>query len=33
MNDQTRKLLEECNSGCKMGIDSMDHIRDRKSVV
>ena len=24
MNEHTRKLLEECNSGCKMAVDSMD---------
>lgn len=24
MNEHTVKLLEECNSGCKMAIDSMD---------
>lgn len=24
MNEDTRKLLEECNSGCKMAVDSMD---------
>ncbi len=25
MNEHTLKLLEECNSGCKMAISSMDH--------
>lgn len=25
MNEHTLKLLEECNSGCKMAITSMDH--------
>ncbi|MGI6011645.1 MAG: hypothetical protein ACOX8H_09140 [Ruminococcus sp.] len=27
MNDQTIKLLRECNSGCKMAVNSMDQIR------
>ncbi len=26
MNEDTKKLLEECNSGCKMAIDSMDQV-------
>ena len=26
MEDNTRKLLEECNSGCKMAIESMDQV-------
>lgn len=28
MEEQTRKLLEECTKGCKMAINSMDQIRD-----
>ncbi|MGI6007258.1 MAG: hypothetical protein ACOX8E_07170 [Ruminococcus sp.] len=27
MNDQTIELLKECNSGCKMAVNSMDQIR------
>ena len=30
METHTKKLLEECNSGCKMGINSMKHIKDEK---
>lgn len=34
METHTKKLLEECNSGCKMGINSMkqvsDYIKDEK---
>ena len=28
METHTKKLLEECNSGCKMGINSMKQIRE-----
>ena len=28
MQEDTRKLLQECNSGCKMGINSMHQIQD-----
>ena len=27
MNDHTIALLKECNSGCKMAVNSMDQIR------
>lgn len=26
MQENTKKLLEECNSGCKMAIESMDQV-------
>lgn len=26
MNDDTRKLLKECNSGCKMAVESIDQV-------
>lgn len=28
MQEDTRKLLQECNSGCKMAINSMNQIQD-----
>ena len=28
MDEQTRKLLEECTSGCRMASDSMKQIRE-----
>ena len=28
MEEDTRKLLEECNSGCKMAVSSMEQIQD-----
>lgn len=28
MDEQSRKLLQECSSGCKMGIDSMEQARE-----
>lgn len=28
MDEQTKKLLQECYSGCKMGIDSMEQVRE-----
>lgn len=28
MEDQTINLLDECNSGCKMAIEGIDHVRD-----
>ena len=28
MEDQTRKLLQECSAGCKMGINSMEQVRE-----
>ena len=28
MNDQTAKLLKECNVGCKMALRSMDQVED-----
>ena len=28
MQEDTRKLLQECNSGCKMAINSMQQIQD-----
>ncbi|MBQ7125235.1 MAG: hypothetical protein IJO00_02615 [Clostridia bacterium] len=31
MNTDTKKLLKECNSGCKSAVDSIDQIKDRIS--
>lgn len=28
MDEQTRKLYEECNTGCQMAIESMQQIKD-----
>ena len=28
MNEDTRKLLEECNSGCKMALGSMKQVKE-----
>ncbi|POP34474.1 hypothetical protein C3B58_02705 [Lactonifactor longoviformis] len=28
MEEHTKKLLEECNSGCKMAVNSMDQVSD-----
>lgn len=28
MEEETRKLLQECNSGCKMAMDSMDQVKE-----
>lgn len=28
MEEQTRKLLKECSSGCKMAINSLNQVRD-----
>lgn len=28
MEEQTRKLLQECSAGCKMGINSMEQVRE-----
>ncbi|MGI6070586.1 MAG: hypothetical protein ACOYBE_09180 [Blautia sp.] len=28
MNEDTKKLLEECTVGCKMGLSSMDQVED-----
>ena len=28
MDEQTRKLYEECNIGCQMAIESMQQIKD-----
>lgn len=32
MNEDTKKLLEECNSGCKMAIQNMDHVYESINV-
>lgn len=28
MNEHTKKLLEECSSGCKMGVNSMNQVQE-----
>ena len=28
MDEQTRKLLEECSSGCRMAVDSFGQVRE-----
>ena len=28
MDEQTKKLLKECSSGCKMAINSLNQVRD-----
>ena len=33
MDEQTRKLYEECNTGCQMAIESMQHIKLRHLQV
>ena len=33
MDNSTKKLLEECSVGCKMGIESMEQVQHHVRVV